>query len=669
MRTHRKYTTFGGRRLRGQVEELAETRCLAAARLEPVVRGLRGGAMLDLIFTAGGRVAVVPFIEIAPEMLQQREMSPFVWPHESAAILGVDRADAIERTLLPWIESLTLARQLNEETLRFFGDGSARDVFEHAREARFLGAAPYADVLKDAAPYVYAMRFAENHRINVCDAGGALGSALLSKIAPGVRADLGNEQLNALARQWYGCDLFGSIDESSACDVWIAGPNAVERDAGVRITLDGASVAGINVEVATPVPTDVFVSFDPQDAPVCRTFSIEVRDPRPLRPPLLASAPQAEGGSSGRVLMLMRDDFARVPDADSDEAAALAGLLRAEGFTVDLAPSSCAHPSSYDLVHAFNLARVNELAPALAEAHAAGVPLVISPFLQDVAAQGAWGTGIVRAFLRIASDEIDLEDNLQLLAQRRLEGAGLSAKRQEPFAGYDEAVRTALQRAGAVVTYGSQEDRLLSAFGYTGPAIASGPCIPRGDADGAAAAIVGTGDYAFAHAPLEARSNLLILVRAAVDARVPLVIAGPVVEPEYALAVREQAGERVVLLAEPESGVAEALYRGARVFADVSWVPFGPHRAVRAAASGAALVLAKDTASRGRLGDEGIWEADPASQASIGAALRDAWKHAGERPQTLEAPVRRAVALGESRAALVAAVQAYAAAQQARVPV
>lgn len=664
MRTHRKHQTFTNLCDRATLDAVAQLPNLAAARLEPVVRGLRGGAFVDLVFAADDRVAVVPFIEIAPEMLVQRESSPFVWPHELAAALGEERAEEIERALLPWIESVTLARQLNAETIRFFGGVRARALFDDAREARFLGAAPYADVLKDAAPYVYAVRFAQDGRAAVCDPGGAFGSVLLARHAREVRADLGEASRNALAHQWFNRDAFGSVDMQTSYDLAVCS-KAGDLEAGVRVVLDAGAQSGTTVQVATPVPTDVMIAFDSGESPACRTFSVIVDRKAQLRATSVHAAPAAGGGSAGRILMLMRDDYVRVPDADTDEAAALSSLLRAEGFAVDMAAASAAVPAGYDLVHAFNVTRVNELRAPLAAAQSANVPIVLTPFFQDVSAGGAWGTAITRALLRIASDETELEDNLLLVAQRRLEAPGLSAKRQEPFDGYDEAVRALLQRAGAVIVCGAQEEGQVRAFGYAGPLVTSGPCLLT--ADGAAdAGHVRLGDFAFAHAPLEPRSNLLPLVRAAVSSRIPLVIAGPVAEPEYVLALRDQADERVVIVAEPGPAALEALYRSARVYADVSWISSGLHRAARAAACGAALVVSNGGYCPGVLGSEAIWQADPASAASIAVALGDAWKLAREHPEAVESLARRAGVYGDARSALVACVGAYAAAGQAR---
>lgn len=665
MRTHRKHQAFTSWLERSHIDAFAHLRYLAAARLEPIVRGLRGGALLDLVFCSDERVAVIPFIEIVPEMLLQRESSPFVWPNAVSGAMSEEWAEEIEGALLPWLESLTLARQLNAESIRLFGDERTRELFDAAREARFLGATPYSEVLSDVAPYVYAVRFAENARAAVCDPQGAFGSVLLKRHAREVHADLGEGSRNSLAVRWFNSDLFGTLDARAPYDLAVC-ERAGDVDAAVCVALNGSQENGVTVSVATPVPTDVMIAFDSAESPACRTFSVrELRKPE-LRKPLVHAAPQSAGGSSGRILMLMRDDYARVPDGDTDEAHALASLLRAEGFTVDVAGASNAAPAGYDLVHAFTLARVNELAAPLAAAQAANIPIVMTPFFQDVSAGGAWGTAITRALLRVATDETELEDNLMLVAQRRLEAPGLSAKRQEPFSGYDQAARAALQRAGAVIVSGAEEEQQVRSFGYTGHIVTSGPCLIARESTEREQAVFG-GDFVLAHGPIEPRGNLLFLVRAAAAARIPLVIAGPVVEPEYALALREQAGERVVFLAEPSAPALDALYRRARVYADLSWIPYGVHRAIRAAASGCALLLSKDHLACALLGD-GLWPVDPADAASATLALGDAWKMARARPEAVESAARRAAVLGDARAALVACASAYAAAQQARTP-
>ena len=618
---------------------------------------------MDLVFCSTSGVAVIPFVELLGEMLVQRELSPFVWP-EQARALGDAAVDDIERALLPWVESLTLGRQLNDQTERLFGDGDAEAMVSSARDAGFLGASPYSHVLQEAAPYLYACRFSENRRVAIRDPRGAFGAALLSAHAREVAVDFGSEERRSLAQRWYARS-FAQLNSHDAFDLSITdGSNAI--DAAVRIVLEETGQSeGTRVDVATPVPTDVMVSYDPQDAPVCRSFTVYRRAGEHVRQTFVPARPQAAGGSSGRILFVLRDDYLRAPDADTDEASALASLLRAEGFAVDLAPAARAVPAQYDLVHAFTLARANELLPALQAARASGVPVVLSTLLCDICAQGAWGTGIVRALLRASADETDLEDNLLRVSQRRLDAPGLTSKRQEPFDGYEAAVRQALQIAGAALCGSAEEEALLRGFGLGRQAVIARPSL---FASGVCDAPPVPGDFVLAHAPIEPRNNQLLLVRAAVSARLPLVVAGPIAEPEYAMAVKEQAGERVVFLAEPDEATAEALYRSATVFADVAWIRFGIHRLLRGAASGAALVAASEARMRALLGSDAVWEVDPGSQVAIALGLSDAWMHAREQRGMVTASARRAGSLGDPRAALVATVQAYAAAQQARTP-
>lgn len=657
MRTHRKYQQLLMWREPSLLREVAQLRHLVSARIEPLIRG---GALLDLVCCDGERVAVIPCVELDTAMLMEIEMSAFIWPHEPARILGDGAVSEFERALGPWIESLTLARQLNEETIRAFGDRDADALVSTAREAGLVGAASYTRVFEDLAPYVYAARFAQNGKVAVRDARGGSGTALLAACAREVQADFETDGRRALVERWLGRTL-SAIEPDIIFDVAVYRHDSARIDARSRIVLDAPRGEGAYLEVSTPIPMDLTVSFE-GGSPACRGFAAHHAQPT-LRPTFVPAAPAASGGSSGRIVMVLRNDYNRAPDSDTDEAQAMAQLLRAEGFAVDIAAASAALPAGYDLVHAFTLARVDELGPVLESAHASGTPIVLSPLLHDVSAQGSWGTGIVRSVLRLDIDETDLEDNLRLIASRRLEGPGLSSKRQEPFAGYDAAVRRALQLAGAVLARPGEEETLLRSFGYLGEIVPSSPCVfatrtPASDAPPVA------GDFILAHVPLEARSNLLLLVRAAASARLPLVVAGSITEPDFTATVRDQAGDQVIFLPEPDAATAQTLYRSARVYADVSWVRFGAHRLIRAAACGAVLVTAQDAGVRDVIGPEAVWEADIASQESIALALADAWMHASPQAPAMLAAARRAGALGDPGTALTATARAYAAASR-----
>ncbi|MFN2448640.1 MAG: hypothetical protein ABR508_02435, partial [Candidatus Baltobacteraceae bacterium] len=257
MRTHRKFPLFGYPRDGQKMRDTATLAHLAAARLEPVLRG----AYLDLLFCGARESVCIALIELCPAMMDQRESSPFIWPAAAAQFLDHAVVTAIEDALLPWIESLCFNRALNAEAIRFFAEEPARERFRAARERRFLGAAPYSAVFAAAAPYVYAARFSGGKRANASDPSGATGAALLAKSAACVTADLQDAQACALAAQWFGLDLYGPAAERA--DVSVGG---AQRAA---LHVDLAAVNG-PVVLASPVPMDITVSFDPQDAPPVR---------------------------------------------------------------------------------------------------------------------------------------------------------------------------------------------------------------------------------------------------------------------------------------------------------------------------------------------------------------------------------------------------------------
>jgi len=649
VRTHRDHPAlvcWTGKELVG---DLVKAPALCAARLEAV----SSGVSVDLTFAAGDRIAVVPCILVHGAELEQRENSPFVWPHAVAGLLDFRVAERIERLLLPWIESLTLGRQFTGETIRVFGDAAHSSVVETARAARFLGAAPYEGVLTDAAPYVYSARFADERFVHIRDAYGSLGAVMLNRYATAVRADLQTPEMNALARRWYGVDIFRATQDDR-CDVSIAAASHHACGASVRISLD-AQVGEHVVDVAQPIPRIVTFSFDHDETPVVRRFAVECDAPQSLRPEGVMRI-EPVGGSSGRILLVLREDWRTNRDADGDDARVLARLLQDEGFHADVRGASEAFDiRSYDLVHAFAAVNAGQLLAPLGASRDAGVPVVLTPSLVDVCAQGAWGTRIVPSLLQMCHDETDLCEYLEMLRLRRLEAAGVSPRRQEPFPGYEAALKELLERVDALIVSGPAEEAFLRGLGCKAPAVYGSPHLDTTQSAERAASVAGTGQFVLVHAPVESRNNQYLVVRAAAQAGLPLVLAGPIVDIPYYHRLLTIAGERVVFIPEVDAAMAKALYRSARVYADAAWISYGLSRVAQACAEGCALVLAQESRAADIWGSS-AWVADPCSADSIAVALGDAWMH-GARPAAWQQP----------HEALRATVQAYAAAQQARV--
>jgi len=638
LRFHSHYPLF--QIWRGDCRRIVRGDTLSIARFEPTVEEtVGGGALLDLLFFDGERSAIVPYIRLQSAFLQQRERTPMVWP-SAARDLGRDVLLELERLVLPWLQSLTLARQQNEENVRTFKDGKVRDLFDSARDAGFLGAARYRHIMPAFAPYVYAARFCANRTVFVDDPLGANGAAMLAERAKNLRADLGSAERNALANAWFGKDVFGEA-AASPCDVVIA-PAGNSLDARVaRITLDSKEEGAYHVGAAAAVPADVMISFDPDDTMVASTFSVRANVPFELRAPMRTDASIAAGGSSGTILMLLRDDFERAPDADVDEARSLASRLRAEGFTVELAsPSAVGDERHADLVHAFGLA--NGMDGALEKMRRKNVPIVASPCIGATVEDAVWGPEIVSAAWGYAGDDGMLREYLDLIALRKL-NTETTAKAPE-LGGALRHVDVALAAAAG------EETRLRGSYGFTGEIVRYAPVAAR---PGCAAAdivpITGTSPFVLVHAPVRWGTNLPLLAYAAVEQGLQLVVAGPSVDVAAMRYAARQAPELVMHVAAPSEEQQESLYRGARVYADLSWSPRGYSRIARAAAGGCRLLLSSN------LHAAELWPgaavADPASPASVSAALSKAWNQAQPAPAQAGGDLFSAVIFAYSKAA------------------
>lgn len=587
---------------------------LAFARIEPTIaQDAMGGALLDLIFVDARSIAVLPFIHVQSAYVIQRERSPLIWPNAARA-LGNEGLRSLEDLVIPWLESRSLARHDNEDGLREFAGARERAIFGAAQDAGFLGAARYDAVMPALAPYVYAARFSENASAGVSDSAGANGAVLLARAASGVRADLGSGERNELARLWFGSAIFGELEDEY--DVVVAPHAAGPRARVARITLDGAGGAHAReVIVAAAVPSDVLVSFDPQDAPATRSFAVDANVQRDIRPNLAAARAQAAGGSSGVIVMLMREDFQRVPDADVDEARELAARLRAEGFTVELlSPSSMSNGMHVDLVHAFGVS--DSGVPAVLEKLRAGsIPIVLNAQLSPAPDEAAWGPDIVNAVYQRAPDDGMLDEFFDLIALRKL-----NTGTQPPAPPLEAALRLA---DVAIVNSAGEEEHVRTRYGFKGEVVRCSPLAPGPRPAASIASLTGYRKFVLAHAPVQWRTNFPVLARAAVSRGMPMVLAGAAVDIA-ALRWALQAGpDSVIHVPDPEEAELEALYRSAHVYADVSWAPAGLARVARAAASGCRLALSRASYAHQAFPTASV--ADPGSISSIGQALDDAW--------------------------------------------
>lgn len=644
MRFHRRYECLqrwtGSDDLRG----LISPDTLAIARFEPTMQAAGGAGLVDLVFSDGNRIAVVPFIDVVSSMVLVRELTPIAWPARCRE-LPPRVLQALEASIVPWLQSLVMARQLNREEIRTFSTRLRTGLFEQARSANLLGAAPYARVLEASAPYVYAMRFAHGKRVRIEDPNAATGAALLAGIAT-VRADLRSDESNELARNWFGSDLFGDADEE--CDVSICADASSASRASVRIVLDGSAPQAHDVRVAHPVPTDVMISFDPDDSSPARTFGVLARMDVPIRPRSDHRA-EAAGGSAGRILLLVRENWESIPDADVDEACALADRLRTEGFAVRVCGPATAlrDRESADMVHVFTLHNAGEMQEAVRHYATFGTPIVASAALPRVLSDTVGAPRTLASAFTYA-DESSILDHLDIF---ELESRHIALTEAVPREGYAEAIRALLPHMRAVlVNSGEEEEALRNTYAFAG-AIRRGTPLPAAAPAEPIAHLTGDRPFAFIHAPTDASANVLLLARAAAECGIPLAIAGPVVEPSVQRMVAEILGPNLVQIPRPSAGELESLYRTARVFIDLSWMPCGLSRVARAIACGCPVLISDRSHARSVW--TGLATAAPGSFSAIREGLARLW----ESP----APV----APRPADEAFLAVITAYAQAQSA----
>lgn len=581
---------------------------------------------LDLTFASEGAFANVPFVLVQGTMLFMRQGSAFVWPRWLPP-MRKDLTRAIEAALEPWLRSLTIGRFLNGEVVRYFGDDvEAHRAFERARSLGFLGAAPTEDVMRDVAPYVYALRFAQGARVAVRDPRGASGAALLAR-AGAVDARLGDAAAEEAARRWFGLEIFGGAEADSY--ELAVGERARLPRANVGIAVDGAGEGERAVPVAAPVPIAIMVSFDLEDAAEVGRFG--VRAPEMQARPDRTEPVRVVGGSSGRIGIVLRDDYASSPDADGDAAAALAQRLNAQGFDARLVGASHVRASSFDLLHVFGTECAAALAGSFEREPQGPVPIVLTAYADDPKDEAAWGNAVHREAISNAIDETMRSEYALAVSRRLLTAPGAPAIGASPMKEPEVAALLARVKA-AIVAAPDEERRLRESFGWSGASrVVPALLGEHAGASGRASELAGMGEFVLAHGPIDPRCNQYLLAEACGKLGYPLILTGPVGNVEYYGEVLARLGDggcwipAAALSPEDLSG----LYRRARVFADVGWSGRGLYRLARAGAGGAALVAS--SAGYARSAWPGLVQTvDPGTLESVLEGVKAAWERAPE---------------------------------------
>lgn len=661
MRFHRAFAELA-MSVGAPLADVAAPETLVAARYEPALRGNKASGVVDLHFRREAKRTVVPLLLVDVAMLEARERDPLVWP-SFARSSGIDDFSIAQR-VLEWLKELLDERRLTAEAWKVFGDETDSGAFDMARTAGFLGAAPLEDVARRAAPFIFARRHARARDVAIACRDGALGAALLDDVARRVRL----ETEDAAGLAWYAPTLADAEPEIAIVDASHR-DNPYAASCRVVIDLDEGEAEGLRVEPAPFVPLDVLFDFSGSVRREMPGFCVRAKSKRDDARPVL---PEEEpiGGSTGRILFVLRRGARRFGGADVDYAETIAAAMRDEGFTVAVVDDlHDAREFAPDLVHAFGVADASQSVACARMAASLEIPFAIHPFYDAPGIGGYWGATVTPYCYRFMQDETSIEQLVTLMRDRRLALNSIVAT--TPFhptnAQWEADVRTALTAADIVYAAGPAEEEALRAYAPGANVLKLAPPIaPVLTEPRSIDALVGSEPYVLLHAPIESTQNQLQAVRAAQLADLTLVIAGPVADADYAAVVRSFAGDRTLLVGDPDAALLEGLYRGAEVFLDAAWVGLGPARAAIAFSRGAALAIS----SRSHPADLGLGEflceVDPGDVEGMARGLGDAWYRRREEPKAFDAARRDFAARAGVREVTRAVVGGYAGALERR---
>jgi hypothetical protein len=627
---------------------LADAGTLTTARFETVYRDMQGSGMLDLVFECEADVFVAHAVAVDVAMLVTREGPSLVWPATLA--IEPDRAAAIEEFVTPWLLSLARGRGMAGEYVRQYRPSG---IFDAARARNFRGAVPSAVSLPLMAPFVYARRFAAGRDVRVACADAVFAAAVVGTVARSVEIATTGD---ALAERWYDVPARPSAD--AAPEVAIVDRSSQPEAAGVSFVV--ALEPGLDdtaTVIPVPVPQDHLFTFDPADAPEAGRFGVRARD-RVERAVRASFVPPAEGGSDGRVAVIVRDDASFAADADTDACAELERRLRAEGLEAHTMTASDPRLAQAGVVHIFGGIDDAHVAAAAQAARAAGVPYVLT--VEPLAPYAKYYEDGLVAALRIGGDDADQRYYLDLLYARRLRFDEFPADLDAgAYDARDRAFESVCSGAAGVFVAPCDAPEAFRARFPRIPAdrVVGGPLMLAPEApEEPVAALVPARPFLLVHAPFCRRSALGHVLSALGEAPFDVVVAGPVSEVDIAFSLRRVGGSGVVFLPDPTPGQIAALYRRARAVLLPALRPAGAGRVIRAALCGALPLVPQGSPLARLVPPECTFDENSAGQTrdSCAAAMF-------AEPQRIVEPLAAGLEpLADQRAAFAAILGAYA---------
>ncbi len=628
---------------------------LAFARLEPGW-SLTQRCAIDLGFRRDDRWLIAHGCEVEVAGLLERESSVVLWPLDFRSL---DRqcADGIEQRIFPWLRVQFFNRRAREESLEIF-DPRHRSEVLRAREMRLLGVVPYAGLYEDLAPYAYAARHIRpGKQAAIVDPRGAVGALSLERTGAEVALDLGDADAVAFAARWLDIDA-KPVDRARVYDVTVARHAADIPAARVRVLRDGGEQGDASLPIVVSLPPAITVSFDPDDGPTASTLGISIVGDAVSARPSVLHEPAPQGGSSGRIAMLVREDALTNPDADTAAMRVLARRLEREGFEVGIFPVGArADIAPYDLVHAWG-SEVAAAALVLLQALPA-MPLVASLAIDDPRGESFSGPKAAKAVYGNVNDAAMFDLYFAALGARALSIENAAPEREfDPRPATEAAVRALLERCDvALLSCPAEEQLLRSRFGWAGSTIAV-PALAEGaprceDAE----VLAGGEEFVLCDLPVEGRSNQIALALAAKKRGIPVLFTGPVLDHQWFQSLIEALGVGSLWIPQRHLNLANHawLRARARVVADCSWAGRGAHNVVAAAATGAFPLLSSSGYGRELFGT--LAEVvDPGDHGAIEEGLVRAWERAPTERERLRSHVRVAF---DQTTAFIACVTAY----------
>jgi hypothetical protein len=329
-------------------------------------------------------------------------------------------------------------------------------------------------------------------------------------------------------------------------------------------------------------------------------------------------------------------------------ALSVGAALGCDEIAVDVAGYDSRPLAPYAFVHAVGLDDPHAAAELLDAARAQGIRALLTPLFDDAPGDGYWGGRTHARTLALSDDEEILGLYLGALAARQnaIPGNAPHATPCEPRPGFRAAQREALAGANVVFVASASEAKRIHALGVERVFAAYVPAphdVPAPEP--------GVAPYVLAVAPVGPLHASATLARAAARAGVPVRFTGAIMDGAYAARARSYLDDRSSF-APGDPG------RGARVVADVSWSGADLSALASHALHGVPVVGSNRAGVRDVFGTSGVWEADPADEVALAAALCEAWNGAADHAAALARHTAARCRLDVLQACLV---KAYAA--------